>query len=215
MRVIFCCGMEQRVENEYTALLAYRWFFATYVRVLERKETLRERCIRDDGYTDVFSRHLNNEVRAVFRCTLAYPSEGDLEEPTVDIDYVLELFRNPHVHCSIAIYKKDMEPVKPSVVRGLIDEFCSRTFYVCKCGALAFPRLDLRCIDCYTYWFKRTDNDVCPVCLEDEGRWIQLGCKHVLHLGCWSRTPGVYCPLCRTRNDPEDAIRNYPFHAPF
>lgn len=203
--------MEKRVQNEYSALLAYRWFFATYVKVLECKDVLRQRCIDNDGYVRIFPRHLNPEVHACFRCTLSFPE--DESEPLVEIDYVMELFRNKHIECAITIHKEGSPAIEPSCVQKRIEEFCGRTFYVCKCGAQASERLEMRCIDCFTYWFKRTDGDVCPICLEDEGRWTQLGCRHILHTSCWRRTPGSRCPMCRLIHEPEEEINNYPFNS--
>jgi hypothetical protein len=49
-----------------------------------------------------------------------------------------------------------------------------------------------------------TPNDCCSICLNDEGRWVELYlCKHKFHEDCINRIEinSVYkCPICRTYN---------------
>jgi len=69
----------------------------------------------------------------------------------------------------------------------------------CKCQQ-ALPKKDGWCVDCYPYVIKQ--DDICSVCLENEGVWIQYSkCGHKVHYYCHRnlvRQPGfTKCPMCR------------------
>ena len=70
-------------------------------------------------------------------------------------------------------------------------------YELCRCGELV--RKDGWCSTCYIYRCERTEEEggVCCVCLENEGRWIKLGCNHALHKSCYENLMKPACPLCR------------------
>jgi hypothetical protein len=205
--------MERRVESPHSCALAYRWFYATYTTVLERKETLRQRALNNDGYARTHARHLNPEVYAYYRVMIQQPDDEPEDHSTMEIEYVVELFRNSLIDCAITLLNEETQvQLAPDAVKQRLEAFCDRTFYICKCNAPAQTRLNLRCADCYTFWYRRTDNDCCPICLDDEGRWTMLSCGHIIHTSCWARTPGNKCPVCRTIIDRMRCILNYPYH---
>ena len=64
----------------------------------------------------------------------------------------------------------------------------------CPCGDVVYK--DKWCKPCYPYIIEQ--KDICSICHENEGVWIELECKHAFHIYCWKKTPGLKCPLCRT-----------------
>ena len=72
-----------------------------------------------------------------------------------------------------------------------------KDYTMCKCKeALAVK--DGWCKSCYLYVCTQEEN--CCICMENEGVWCQLECKHKLHKSCWKQTIGDRCPLCRAES---------------
>jgi len=209
--------MERQLQNPHCAELAYRWYWATYTHVMERRDEFRHSQRADDFQYSKWrykGNQLNGEIYACYDITI-YAQDED-EAPTgerqVRIDYVIQLFKNTRVQCVIRLWDDRYTFEEHcSIVRARLDEFCSRTFLLCKCNEPGIKRLGNQCVDCFVYHHKRTDNDRCPICLEDEGRWVQLPCSHILHTFCWQRVPGSQCPICRASIDVHALRQNYPF----
>jgi len=215
--------MELRVKNPYTAELAYRWYVATcpelFKELFNDSNKLRETIEREDNCTTRHERRLNEEISVRYHLCL------DNDDSEIVVEYVVNLFGRSELELSqsIPIYHQGCNVIQNKAkVRSLIEKFCSQTYYVCRCGELAKPRLGVlipnppphciehRCETCYLYWFKRTD-DRCAVCLEDSGVWVKLSCGHILHEHCWEEIEGFSCPVCRTLTDSRKNIYHYPF----
>jgi hypothetical protein len=209
--------MELRVKNPYTAELAYRWYIATYKEMIEDLDKLRETIEQEEHCTSLYEKRLNEEISVRYHLCM------DNEDNDIEIEYVLKLFGHSEIKHYIPIFHEAVEVVKNETkVRSEIEQFCNQTYYVCKCGELAKPRLgflipnpppnciEYRCETCYLYWFKRTD-DRCAVCLEDEGVWVKLSCGHILHQHCWGDIEGMACPVCRSMTDSKKNVYHYPF----
>jgi hypothetical protein len=69
-----------------------------------------------------------------------------------------------------------------------------KDYTMCKCKEYLAVK-DGWCKDCYPYVCTQEEN--CCVCMENEGVWCELECKHKLHKSCWKQTIGDRCPLCR------------------
>ena len=70
-----------------------------------------------------------------------------------------------------------------------------KQYTLCKGCEECLTQKDGWCRDCYAYVC--TQEDDCCVCKENEGVWVELSCKHILHKACWKKTVGLNCPLCR------------------
>lgn len=214
--------MEYKVQNRYTATLGYRWYFATYRELVVDKATvLREFDDEDQCCGDVKSIVVNDEIRGYYHI--------NRHEDDLCVNYCVELFGQSNLTCSIPIYTvsqswdniTDAFREEPENVKVKIFEFCLKTHFLCKCGGKAIERLGNRCETCFLYNFKRKDDDRCAICLEDEGRWIQLSCLHVIHQHCWDSNNTnssngflMKCPICRTRVQPKKCYKNYPYSVP-
>ena len=77
-----------------------------------------------------------------------------------------------------------------------VERFSNDVFTFCKCEK-ALTEKDGWCENCYIHRASRGEN--CSICLEDEGRYIQLDqCKHYFHLECFNKFKNTKkCPLCR------------------
>ena len=83
-----------------------------------------------------------------------------------------------------------------------------KTYQFCSCSANTLAVKDGYCEQCYPLVMEQ--EDVCCICLHNEGVWVKLECGHTLHKGCF-RNIGDYrtanrnsdgqcvkkCPLCR------------------
>jgi hypothetical protein len=206
--------MEKRVEDPHTPGLAYRWYYATFPNVLERRDRLRQRANVHDWNIRTFGRRLNEEVYAFYRVSIMYDDSKELDETTetwLEAEYVIQLFGNMQIECSIPVLneKTQFEEI-PENVESRINAFCAESFCLCSCNSLGQKRLNYLCAECFTFWYKRTD-DCCPICLEDEGRWIKLSCTHVVHVGCMKNLKEKKCPVCRSDVNRANCILNYPF----
>jgi hypothetical protein len=72
-----------------------------------------------------------------------------------------------------------------------------KQYTLCKGCEKCLAQKDGWCNGCYVYVC--TQKDDCCVCQENEGVWVELSCKHILHEGCWKKTVGSNCPLCREK----------------
>ena len=88
-----------------------------------------------------------------------------------------------------------------------------KPYIICLCNT-SLAEINEYCKDCYTWAMKQ--DDVCCCCGENEGVWVQLKCKHLIHRHCWEKIEVVKskrqdvpkcrkCPLCRG----ETAIYDY------
>ena len=73
-----------------------------------------------------------------------------------------------------------------------------KDYTMCKCKEYLAVK-DGWCKGCYPYVCTQKEN--CCVCMENEGVWCELECKHKLHKSCWKQTIGDNCPLCRAKSD--------------
>jgi len=210
--------MELTIQNPYTVELAHRWFVATFEELLsENRAQLREMIELEDRCTILREKTLNSEIRASYHLCLN-------DDDEIEMDYIIELFDNPHISCKIPVYYEACGFVQnENEIINRVQKFCSKLFYICKCGQLAKPRLGVfvsnpppkcvehRCESCYLYWFKRTD-DRCAICLEDEGVWVKLSCGHIIHQHCWVKIfEDGRCPVCRVSVEHEKSIYKYPY----
>jgi len=88
-------------------------------------------------------------------------------------------------------YESNLEAME-EWINSLVKTYC-----VCKCQ----QNLEVKdgwCESCYPAVM--TQDEDCCCCLENEGVWIELKCKHKLHKYCWRKVQGVKCPLCRNDN---------------
>jgi hypothetical protein len=72
---------------------------------------------------------------------------------------------------------------------GLVKEYT-----LCSCEH-EFTHKDGWCKKCFPYVCEQEEE--CCVCKENEGVWVELKCKHIIHKVCWEKTVGLNCPLCR------------------
>jgi len=70
-----------------------------------------------------------------------------------------------------------------------------KQYTLCKGCEAGLAQKDGWCRNCYAYVC--TQKDDCCICKENEGVWVELSCKHILHKACWKKTVGLNCPLCR------------------
>jgi hypothetical protein len=212
--------MQKRLENPHSALLAYRWYWATFEDIMDRREHFRRPENESDmQYTKwrYKGNQLNHEIFACYDITIFEPAEPAEEDdnPTrrIRIDFIVQLFKNSRIQRTIRLWDdRGSFEETPENVRSQITDFCSTEFLVCTCDNRGVKRLGNRCMDCFVYHYRRVDNDCCPICLENEGRWIQLSCSHILHTFCWQRMPGNKCPVCRAVIDVHAVHHNYPFN---
>lgn len=82
-----------------------------------------------------------------------------------------------------------------------IDSLVGLVFKKCKqayCQELQSTEVDTEgwCERCY--FFSHERGDVCPICMEDGGKWVKLlPCGHLIHESCWLRSKEATCPMCR------------------
>jgi len=51
------------------------------------------------------------------------------------------------------------------------------------------------CYTCYIHRYER--EEPCCICMDNDGRWVKLGCGHEIHRHCWGNLATSVCPLCR------------------
>jgi len=114
------------------------------------------------------------------------------------------------IRYSIEIKYKDLV-IKKFEISEIIDEddvlkmigSLETTFFICQCGELAERRG--WCKGCYIYRSNHPNDEVCPICYENEGRYIKTTCNHYFHRHCYHKinTEKPFfeqkrkCPLCR------------------
>ena len=70
------------------------------------------------------------------------------------------------------------------------------SYNLCHCGDFLEAK-DGWCSMCYIHRYERPD-EACCICMENEGRWVKLGCGHAIHRHCWGNmATSSSCPLCR------------------
>lgn len=90
-------------------------------------------------------------------------------------------------------------------------------YNICDCGRLCAeicqeppssnPEQYDKCQDCYIYSYTRTEEEGgdCCVCMQNGGRWVKLGCNHILHKVCWNKIIKYKCkdkcPMCRVNTE--------------
>ena len=112
-------------------------------------------------------------------------------------------------------FKADKKMVKD--VMKKLDKLVGKTFVKCKImGCTKFVFNDNLCKDDYMFDCKNEDDDCC-ICKENDGKWVKLGCGHILHSACfWSmvvkrKTLRDNCPLCRQEVNYDNINRDYLF----
>ena len=83
-----------------------------------------------------------------------------------------------------------------------IDELV-KEYQICPCGQLG--KKDGWCRFCFPY--VSTQEDICSICRENEGVWVELKCKHLVHKHCWMMVVNKKCPLCRVVHQYNDYER--------
>jgi hypothetical protein len=83
----------------------------------------------------------------------------------------------------------------------LVEFYKNPIKQICVCGKLCFKNRhneEKYCEDCYINRFERTEEEGnCAICLENDGVWIELPCKHQFHKYCLRNIKKWECPLCR------------------
>lgn len=90
--------------------------------------------------------------------------------------------------CFGCIHLKDDCNIFDEEIDKLVKEY-----KICPCGQL--EKKDGWCRFCFPY--VSTQEDICSICRENEGVWIELKCKHLVHKYCWTQIENHKCPLCR------------------
>lgn len=105
-----------------------------------------------------------------------------------------------HINIQLAEYQFTVYSDKKDLLEWL-DKLPS-TFNLCSCGENLVKR-DNWCSTCYIFRYERTEEEggACCVCLENEGRWVKLSCKHIIHKNCYRHLVKDECPLCRNPNE--------------
>lgn len=83
-------------------------------------------------------------------------------------------------------------------LRNFLVDIQSQSFHKCDtafCYSLA--EYERKCQECFKY--HTTIEEACPVCLENEGHFVQLSCSHTIHFACAMQLRQKKCPLCRSK----------------
>ena len=132
----------------------------------------------DDGNISLARGHLHN-----FKIEISVEAEYDFDDsvvPRLSKLYTEICYEKTRL---IESYGTDLDiPLEPKI------------YTFCPCGDVVYK--DKWCKPCYPYVTEQ--KDICSICHENEGVWIELECKHAIHQCCWKKTPGLKCPLCRT-----------------
>jgi hypothetical protein len=104
---------------------------------------------------------------------------------------------------SVGSYRSDVISIGRHDLSLLTDEkpwldSLVKTYITCACEKKIVKK-DGYCSDCYPYVCSQADD--CCICKENEGVWVELKCKHILHEHCWRKTVGKKCPLCRKEQE--------------
>jgi len=80
------------------------------------------------------------------------------------------------------------------------------SYQLCACGSLVDENGDGWCQSCFIHRYHRTEEEGgdCCICMENEGVWMKLICKHVVHRNCYLKQNKYACPLCRAISMPHE-----------
>jgi hypothetical protein len=189
------------------ATVAYRFYVATHEHMIE--SLLEEVDGIGDRYHEV---RLEVTNQTPDKLSVFYTLDVDVED-RIEVSFCMEF--SPEFQREWVIFRESTQVLtSPATMYTNLKELCEFTFRLCKCGREAGyeGKTDItkdKCLECFMYSSKRTDNDVCPVCLEDEGVWYKLNCGHILHKHCFWKVQKVStrcirhalepCPVCRQK----------------
>jgi len=135
----------------------------------------------------------------------SYLEEGEphvLEEHECDCDdtyeFIASIHYRPEKHNN-RLFLSNYTFFDTSKKEKLFEwlEKLPETYKLCYCG----QHLEAKegwCHMCYIHRYERPD-EACCICMENEGRWVKLGCGHAIHRHCWGNLcTSSSCPLCRT-----------------
>lgn len=189
------------MEFELTPRIAT--FFSRYIEVqktniLERFEKLKtedaselEEELNDDGLIII-------DFQSFKKFELEMEVDFDRNSEDMIKPWSLKLM----MHFRYKVPNKDLGYVNIANIHMKVDmeEFITKinesvkTYKICPCED-NIEYKDGWCITCYPYVL--TQEDRCSVCLENDGVWIELKCKHTVHKRCWNNIENNKCPLCR------------------
>lgn len=209
------------------AELAYRFYLATHAHMIASLPEIKVEHNHDDPpygmYQSMVLRVTHDETNTDLAYNVSYLMEaedmGDHEDdlPLTERSVLvwLRVDFTPKIHVQWLIYRESSGYViDADLLRQRLVEACQQTYTLCRCGDQAGYEGDVKvlggkCVHCFIYGHTRTDHDVCPICLENEGIWVQLSCGHILHPYCFWKIPGTVptclreasgpCPMCRQR----------------
>lgn len=161
----------------------------------------RDKFIRnstDDNHTK-FHSHVDFDDNFGMKIYFQFKENENFDDDDEDIPY----YDYSDINILFKIYYKQIPFFEYSANCGegwrpqIIDAV--QKYISCKC-LQALTKKDGWCVNCYPYVIKQ--DDICPVCLENEGVWIQYSkCGHKVHYYCHKnllRQPGpTKCPMCR------------------
>jgi len=133
----------------------------------------------------------------------SYLEEGEphvLEEHECDCDdtyeFIASIHYRPEKHNN-RLFLSNYTFFDTSKKEKLFEwlEKLPETYKLCYCG----QHLEAKegwCHMCYIHRYER--EEACCICMENEGRWVKLGCGHAIHRHCWGNLcTSSSCPLCR------------------
>lgn len=95
----------------------------------------------------------------------------------------------------------------------LFEQLKKKVFKKCKlpfCKQFTFsPKEDYCKLD-YIYNYER--EDICCICLENNGSWTKLSCGHFIHTSCFQHlqeSNQELCPLCKEPIDVSDMVHSF------
>lgn len=160
----------QEISDNYDndELLIYQRYFKGF-RILFTVEFDREECKDDEN------------------CPL---NEGEHAIIPSSLKLCYNLFYGQDVSLHTQYYYVEEGKDDKERIYSLVKQYT-----LCKGCEESLAHKDEWCNDCYVYVC--TQEADCCVCKENEGVWVELSCKHILHKACWKKTVGLNCPLCR------------------
>lgn len=192
-----------QIGNKYTRTLAIRHL------VVERKDVLKT-VTQDSSISSAKILYLGFEMEAGFNVD----DDGC-------ISYMIFHTRYTSIRMKIPLYLYDSDEAffenifDSEKASYIITDFFKNGFVkICNCGELSFrDKEDDRCAQCFKLWFINTE-DVCSICLKNEGVWSKISCGHLLHKICLERlleSGDGKCPLCRHSFCADSTIHGHPF----
>ena len=123
----------------------------------------------------------------------------------MDREFTVSIFYCPSAAASngrkfpLAEYNFYSNFKRENVSAVIMERLCD-AYRLCHCGH-DLESEDGWCSMCYIHRHERSDEEggVCCICHENEGRWVKLGCGHVMHRHCQQKLVKACCPMCREK----------------